>query len=379
LIVLGQFHIMFDEKPLSSGLDNLAAMPARVMGISYSDPTQTELALLLGLVTVGVMIIWEKLRPARLSLVPGALLGVTFATLLALGLDLNVARVAVPSSIFGAITWPQANFLEPFSTFGTASGLLLSAIVIAFIASAETLLSAAAVDRMHNGQQTNYDKELRAQGVGNLLCGFAGGLPMTGVIVRSSANVQAGARTRLSTILHGIWILGLVALLPQVLREIPMAALGGVLVVTGWRLISLAHVRHLFHHYGLLPAVIWATTFVLVVATDLLTGVIAGLLLSLIELFPHRRNLKLVIEHDHQDMETSMKLHGAATMAGLVKLNSALDAIPDNSRVRIDMHAVNGIDHTTAQTLRDWLARRRSRGVPVALTGSKEVLKPIGI
>ncbi len=102
-----------------------------------------------------------------------------------------------------------------------------AAFAIAFIASAETLLSAAAVDRMHDGVRTNYNKELRAQGVGNLLCGAAGALPMTGVIVRSSANVQAGATTRLSTILHGVWILGFVALLPWLLREIPMAALGG--------------------------------------------------------------------------------------------------------------------------------------------------------
>ncbi|NWP05703.1 SulP family inorganic anion transporter, partial [Escherichia coli] len=88
--------------------------------------------------------------------------------------------------------------------------------------------------------------------VGNLLCGLAGALPMTGVIVRSSANVQAGAITRMSAVLHGAWLLGFAALLPWLLREIPMAALGGVLVVTGWKLVSVSHVRHLFHHYGML-------------------------------------------------------------------------------------------------------------------------------
>ncbi|MCE3544498.1 SulP family inorganic anion transporter, partial [Escherichia coli] len=119
-----------------------------------------------------------------------------------------------------------ARFMDP--------SILAAALAIAFIASAETLLSAAAVDRMHDGVRTNYTKELRAQGIGNLLCGIAGALPMTGVIVRSSANVQAGAKTRASTMLHGIWILGFVALLPFVLREIPMAALGAILVVTGW-------------------------------------------------------------------------------------------------------------------------------------------------
>ena len=94
------------------------------------------------------------------------------------------------------------------------------------------MLSAAAVDRMHDGVRTNYNKELWAQGVGNMPCGAAGALPMTGVIVHSSANVQAGAQTRLSAILHGVWILAFVALLPWLLREIPMAALGAILVVT---------------------------------------------------------------------------------------------------------------------------------------------------
>lgn len=378
LIVLGQFHILFDAKPMSSGLENLAAMPGRILGISYTELRQTELALLLGLVTIGVMIGWEKLRPAKLSLVPGALLGVTTATLLAMSFGPDVGRVAVPASIFSGLSLPGGSFFAPLTSSGAMAGLLLSAVAIAFIASAETLLSAAAVDRMHDGERTKYDKELRAQGVGNLLCGVAGGLPMTGVIVRSSANVQAGARTRLSAILHGLWILGLVALLPGVLRQIPMAALGGVLVVTGWRLISLDHVKDLFHHYGLLPATIWAVTFVLVIATDLLTGVIAGLVLSLLELIPHRRSLKLTIDHEHKDDATQMTLKGSATIAGLVRLNSALDRIPDDRSVSIDLRAVKGIDHTTAQTLRDWLARRRTRGAPVSLAGPDAVLKPIG-
>lgn len=382
LIVAGQFHILFDAKPLANGLHNLAAMPGRITGISLESPRQTELALALGLLTIAVMIAWERLRPARLALVPGALLGVGAATLLAMAFHVDVARVEVPDAIFAGLAWPGSAFLAPLASSGMMGGLLLSAVAMAFIASAETLLSAAAVDRMHNGQRTQYDKELRAQGVGNLLCGLAGGLPMTGVIVRSSANVQAGARTRLSTILHGTWILALVALLPGVLREIPMAALGGVLVVTGWRLIRLDHVHHLLNVHGKLPAVIWVATFVLVVAVDLLTGVIVGLLLSLLELVPFRRNLKLEIDRagDERSPEqpVEVKLRGAATMFGLVKLNSTLDTIPEQRRVRIDLHAVDAIDHTTAQALRDWLSRRQATGGPVEVAGSARVLKPIG-
>ena len=128
---------------------------------------------------------------------------------------------------------------------------------------------------MHDGVRTDYNKELRAQGIGNMLCGFVGALPMTGVIVRSSANVQAGAVTRLSTILHGAWILAFVAVLPFVLREIPMAALAAVLVVTGFRLVSVAHVTHLFHAYGILPALIWAATLIVVAVVLVIAAVLA--------------------------------------------------------------------------------------------------------
>ena len=249
LIVVGQFHVLFDAKPLPNGLSNLTAMPARLLGLTPSPSLgAAELAFAIGLLTIGGMLLWDKFKPATLKLLPGALIGVLLGTLVAFALGLPVARVNVPESIVGAIAPPQgllASWANP--------AILIAAVAIAFIASAETLLSAAAVDKMHNGVRTDYNKELRAQGVGNLLCGAAGALPMTGVIVRSSANVQAGAITRLSTILHGIWILGFVALLPWILREIPMASLAAVLVVTGWRLVHVGHVRSLLKSYGLLP------------------------------------------------------------------------------------------------------------------------------
>ena len=107
---------------------------------------------------------------------------------------------------------------------------------MAFIASAETLLCASAVDQMHQGPRTKYDKELAAQGVGNALCGLLGVLPMTGVIVRSSANVEAGGKTRASAILHGVWLLLFAAVLPFTLSYIPVASLAAVLVFTGYKL-----------------------------------------------------------------------------------------------------------------------------------------------
>ncbi|MET0240033.1 MAG: SulP family inorganic anion transporter [Sphingobium sp.] len=370
LIVIGQFHILFDSKPLSNGLENMAAMPGRVLGLSPFNLEAAEFALMIGLLTIGTMLAWEKWRPASLRLVPGALLGVLAATLAAAAFSLDITRIDVPESIVGAIETPDQSFLAAMG----APSLWLTALAIAFIASAETLLSAAAVDKMHDGVRTDYNKELRAQGVGNLLCGFAGALPMTGVIVRSSANVQAGATTRLSTILHGVWILGFVALLPWLLREVPMAALGAVLVVTGWRLVSLTHAKHLFHNYGMLPLVTWAVTFILVVTTDLLTGVLAGLAMSLLELIPFRRNLRLRVEEEHAIDASRVRLGGAATFISLSKLTDVLERIPVGRKVHLDLNSVNGIDHTSAEMVRDWLQRRRGGGQTVEVDGPAPVM-----
>lgn len=373
LIVVGQFHVLFDAKPLPNGLSNLAAMPARLLGLSTTNIAAAEMAFAIGLITIIAMLGWEKLRPTSMKLVPGALVGVLFGTVVAWAFGLTITRVEVPSSIVAAIAPPAEGFIGQLLT----PSLIVTAIAIAFIASAETLLSAAAVDKMHDGVRTNYDKELRAQGVGNMLCGFAGALPMTGVIVRSSANVQAGAITRLSAILHGAWMLAFVALLPWLLREIPMAALAGILVVTGWRLVSVSHVRHLFNHHGLLPVAIWVATFVMVVATDLLTGVLVGLGLSLLELVPHIRRLRLKVDEKHSDDQSEIRLEGAATFLTLPKLIKALESIPGNRKVNLDIRKVPAIDHSSAEMLGEWIQRRRSGGNQVNLDGEADQLRKI--
>ena len=367
LIVVGQFHVLFDAKPLPSGLQNLAAAPGRLFGLSPSNIAATEIAFGIGMLTIAAMLGWEKFRPASLRLVPGALVGVLTGTFVALAFGLDVARVNVPESIAGAVSFPGVGMVAKWAD----PSIIAASLAIAFIASAETLLSAAAVDRMHDGPRTNYNKELRAQGVGNLLCGLAGALPMTGVIVRSSANVQAGATTRLSTIFHGIWILGFVALLPWVLREIPMAALGAILVITGWRLVSLAHARHLFSHYGPLPAFIWLATLVTVVVEDLLTGVLVGIGLSILELVPHLKRLGLKVSEGPQGGAHAINLSGAATFVSLPKLSDTLERAPAGTPVRLDVTDLSTVDHTCAELIKDWFQRRRAAGDVVELLGAR--------
>lgn len=367
LIVVGQFHVLFDHRPLPSGLQNLAAVPGRLLGLSPSNLQATEFAFGIGVATILAMLGWEKYRPATLRLLPGALVGVVVGTLLALVLGLDVARVQVPDSIVAAVTPPSgdafARLLDP--------AVIAAAVAIAFIASAETLLSAAAVDKMHGGVRTDYNKELRAQGVGNLLCGFAGALPMTGVIVRSSANVQAGAATRLSAILHGAWILGFVAALPFVLTMIPMAALGAILVVTGFRLVSVKHATHLFRDYGVLPVLIWAATLIMVVSTDLLTGVLVGIGLTMLELVPNLHRLRLRVYEETQDETHAITLDGTATFVTLPRLSETLDRVPAGTAVHIDATRLDAVDHTSAEMLRDWFQRRRAAGHPVTISGAR--------
>ena len=366
LIVVGQFHVLFDDRPLPSGLENLAAMPAQLLGLSPRTIASAEMAFLVGMITIGSMLAWEKFRPASLRLVPGALVGVLAGTLAAWAGGLDVVRVDVPQSLVASIVLPTpGSFMD-----SVTSAVIVSAIAIAFIASAETLLSAAAVDRMHDGVRTDYNKELRAQGVGNMLCGAAGALPMTGVIVRSSANVQAGALTRTSAVLHGVWILGFVALLPWLLREIPMASLAGILVVTGVRLVSLKHVRHLFSSYGPLPAVIWAVTLVMIVATDLLTGVLVGIALSMVEVIPYMRRLRLNLTQREEAGAYNIDLDGTATFVSLPKLSEALEEAPVDRKVRLNFERLAKIDHTCAELVSDWLQRRRGRGVETELVGT---------
>lgn len=357
LICVGQFHVLFDRVPLANGIANLTAIPAAFFGIA-GPGSGTAQAFGIGVLTIVVMLAWERLRPTCLRLVPGALPGVLLATLLAILLDLNVARITVPDSIIAAFE-PTS----PAAMLGSLSpAMLATALAIAFIASAETLLSAAAVDRMHDGVRTDYNKELRAQGIGNLVCGALGALPMTGVIVRSSANVQAGARSRLATILHGIWIALCVGSLPWLLREIPMAALAGILVVTGWRLVSLQHARHLLHRYGVLPALTWAGTVLMVVATDLLTGVLTGLALSLLELVPKLRSLKLHVHHRVLAGSVELRLAGSATLLSLPHLTRVLDGLPRDGRVQMDITQLDDLDHTSAEVLIDWIRCRRRAG-----------------
>ena len=349
LIVLSQLHVMFDMKPQASGLDNLLAFPDTVrQAIPGLGGGSALAAASLGFGTIACMFLWDKLRPNSLRFLPGALLGVASMTLISLWMNLGVARVEVPATLSDAIDWVQ-----PADLLNLANPhILLAAVVVAFIASAETLLSAAAVDRMHSGARSNLDRELSAQGIGNMLCGALGALPMTGVIVRSSANVQAGARTRMSAILHGAWLLAFVMLLPGVLQSIPVACLGGVLVYTGFKLVDIKAIRNL-GRYGRAPVFIYTATAIGIVAVDLLTGVLVGFALTLVKLAGKASRLKVTLNRMGPD-EAELRLIGSATFLKVPRLASVLESIAPTTRLHVPLDKLGYVDHACMELLDDW-------------------------
>ncbi len=355
LIVLSQLHVMMDAQPEASRLDNLGAFPAALWAALPFSGGNGMAAASLGLLTIACMWTWDRLRPQRLRLLPGALLGVAAATLVGLWLGLDVRRVEVPDNLADAISWLQPADLLAFAD----PGLLVAALAVAFIASAETLLSAAAVDRMHQGPRADFDRELTAQGVGNMLCGVLGALPMTGVIVRSSANVQAGARTRLSAMLHALWLLAAVVLLAALLEQIPVASLAGVLVYTGLKLIDLDALRQL-GRYGRMAMLIHVATALTIVATDLLTGVLLGFALTLAQLAWQASRLKIGVVRDGRRVE--LRMQGAATFLRVPQLARALQGVPQDAWLHVPMAHLRYIDHACMELLEEWQRANQASG-----------------
>jgi MFS superfamily sulfate permease-like transporter len=239
--------------------------------------------------------------------------------------------------------------------------IILLAFTVAFVASAETLLSAAAVDQMHDGPRANYNKELISQGVGNALCGIVGSLPMTGVIVRSATNVAAGAKTRLSAILHGVCLLALVVAAPNLLRMIPTASLAAILVYTGFKLINVQNMKRLLR-YGGAPIVIYAATLIGIVATDLLKGILIGLALSMLKVVYARTHFNMRMLQRGDGKRLDVYPEGAATFLRLPNFADALEKTPVDQEVHVHLRGLEYVDDACLEALTNWQQQRTQRG-----------------
>lgn len=359
LIFLSQFHIMLDSSPGGSGIENIMSMPEAIYrGIVPSDDTTHDEAARIGILTIAIIVFWKLLVPAKLKVIPAPLVAVIVATLATVLLDLPIKQVSLPDNLFSAVTLPAVSDLD---TFAAWQSLLLAAASIAFVGSAVTLLSAAAVDQMHCGPRTRYDQELVAQGVGNMASGFLGGLPVTGVIVRSVANVEAGARSNKSEILHGVWLLLFVCVFPFILRWVPTASLAAILVYAGHKLVDIKVIRSL-RQFGRSEVAIYAATMIIIVAMDLLAGMLTGIALSVIKLVVTFSHLGIRTEDDPSRRRTSLHLEGAATFLRLPKLAAALDAVRPDRELHVHFEHLDYIDHACLDLLMSWEKRHEATG-----------------
>ncbi|WP_189215656.1 MULTISPECIES: SulP family inorganic anion transporter [Streptomyces] len=347
VLIAGQLYSAAGLEAPASGLDKIFGLPGAVVDAVGSTTALASLAVAAG--TIAVMVFWKKL-PKAAQTVPGALAAVGLATVVTLVFSLPVATVEVQ----GLLASIQPPGLE---AFGELADVALLGTILAFllIASAESLFSAAAVDRLHDGPRTEYDKELMAQGAGNTVSGVLGALPMTAVIVRSSANVAAGARTKASRVLHGVWLLLFAALLPSVLAYIPLPALAGILVHAGYKLIPFKGVASLWRsHRG--EALILIVTAVAIVAVNMFEGVLIGLALSVVKTAWDASHIKLEII-DKGAGPIQAYLSGNATFLKLPKILDSLEALPQDRPIELHLGGVHHLDHACRTALENWAAR----------------------
>ncbi len=355
LIFASQFHVMLDDGPRKTGLLNLTAIPVSLFEcLTDTQINSSHIAGFIGVLTIVVIILWEAIPIKRIKAIPSSLVAVVLATALTAIFNLPIKHVELPEQLFSVVKIPThwAHFWD--------IDILLEAMGLALLASAETLLSAIAIDKMQPLMRTKYDKELVAQGVGNSVCGMLCSLPMTGVIVRSSVNIQAGARSPLSSFLHGLWILILVLSFPVLLRLIPTSALAALLVYTGYKLTNFKIVKEL-RRADKIEVAIYFITMGTIVATDLLTGVLTGVALSvgkLVYMFSHLE-IRTVMNSENQ---TAVHLRGAATFLNLPRLAEALESVPPNTELHVHLEELDYVDHASLEMIMTWEQQHKATG-----------------
>lgn len=358
IIFSSQIHIMVDDQPRDNTLNNIKSIPAAIeKGVFPLDWSVHHQAAYLGIITILIIVLWQVGAPKKLKSLPAALIAVTAATVIAYFTDLEILKITLPGNLMDSLSLPG---LEQFRHL-TERPYIIAAITIAIIASAETLLCANAVDQLHNGPRTKYDKELAAQGVGNAICGLFGALPMTGVIVRSSANIEAGAKTRMSAILHGVWLLIFVSFLASVLAHVPKSTLAAILVYTGYKLVNIKAVKRIWKDSPS-EVIIYLATLLTIVCFDLLTGVVVGVVLAILKLVYTVSHLSVKFEDDPEANRAIMHLRGAATFVSLPKLAQALDRVPPNRELQVFLDHLDYVDHACLTMLMDWEKQHISTG-----------------
>lgn len=385
--------IIIKEFPNAVGytkVDQQAGMADGETSFSWNEVTESFQhiepgAVIISLIGLTLLALWITKPFKKLQLIPAGLLVVVIGTVLneifkgsGSGFYLapsHLVTLPVPSS---ASEFVSQFRLPNFSGF-TNPDVWTTGVLIAIVASIETLLCIEATDKLDPCKRfTSGNAELRAQGIGNILSGFIGGMPITSVIVRSSANINAGARTKLSAILHGILLLVCAASIPALLNHIPKAALSAILIFTGYRLCRPSVFRHMWKEGGVTQFIPFIVTVFMVAWLGLLEGVAIGMGISIF--FMLRQNMRIPYYYQRSTFSEGelIKLTLAQEVSFLNKasIKETLGKLPDNSVVIIDASQTEYIDFDVLDVIRDFHnSQAPQKNIKLSLIGFKNTYK----
>ncbi|MEU9026419.1 SulP family inorganic anion transporter [Streptomyces sp. NPDC048383] len=357
-IALAQLHIVLGGTPQSSAVANVQGLPGQLADLHPA-------ALGVSALTVGVLLGWPRL-PGRLGAalrkVPATLAAVAAATAFAALAGLTLPRVDLPSWRSHAL---------PELPEGPVLGLIAAVLTITLVGSVESLLSSVATDKLiasergteNRPPRADLDRELRGQGAANIVSGALGGLPVTGVAVRSVANVKAGAVSRRSSMFHGLWVLVAAGLLVPVLDLIPLAALAALVMAVGIQMVSITHLRTVTRHREVL---VYATTIVAVVLGGVLEGVAIGIAVAVAVALHRLARTRITLEE--LDGVHHVQARGQLTFLAVPRLSRVLNQIPHKSHAVIEFDG-SFMDHAAYEALHDWQESHRAHGGSLELTG----------
>jgi len=334
-------------------------------------------AILISLVSIGLFLLMKQSFAKNLRIIPAALVVVAGGIILN-SLFNQVASVYslkqtqlvhIPENIFSQIRFPDLSKL-----FSSAE-IWTNGLVIGLMATLETLLCVEAVDKLdaHN-RITPVNRELIAQGIGNMTCGLLGAIPITAVVVRGAANVDAGGRTRMSAFTHGLFLLLAVIGVPALLSRIPLASLAAILLITGYNLTKPKLYRNMWS-LGWKQFIPFLFTIVVILATDLIIGVSIGLLISVY--FIVRNNFKAEYRisktKQHETEFHLIKLNSNVTFLNKVNLRKTLDQVPEYSVLTIDGSECNFIDYDILEIISEYANKAHDRHIELKLRGITKV------
>ncbi|GAA3872923.1 bifunctional SulP family inorganic anion transporter/carbonic anhydrase [Streptomyces sp. NPDC003631] len=354
-IAVAQLHIVLGGTPQSAVLDNLTALPAQLARLQ---PAAVSMSVL----TLTLLLAWPRL-PGRagqlLRRIPAALVAVAGATVTASFAGLTLPKVELPSWSSHAL----AGLPE-----GPVLGIAAAVLTITLVCSVQSLLGAVAVDKLTAGRhphmgRSDLDRELLGQGAANIVSGTLGGLPLAGVAVRSSANVQAGAISRNSTMLHGVWVVAAALVMVPLLELIPLASLAALVMAVGIQMVSLHHIRTVTRHREVL---VYVVTTLGVVLLGVLQGVALGVAAA-VGIALHRL-ARTRITHEERSGVHLVRVRGQLTFLAVPRLTRALHLVPAGADAVVELDG-SFMDHAAYETLQDWQRTHRARGGTIALTG----------